>query len=225
MTQIICLANSWKNGGRCIAGIDPKTSQWIRPVSDLDDGRILSYTRLINQEEPRLLDILEIPLSDTGPDFGFQSENRSIISGKWQRVGQVKPEDIFRYCESEKDILHNKGKAVPLSVLKQLPLHRRRTLQLVPIKEFEIKQEEDDEGNIKWRASLVAANGAELEDASITDPVFVEQLNNAGIPDDVGSFSANSVRFATVSLGMPWQIPNSTSEPFCYKLIAGIIEI
>ena len=34
MTQIICLANSIRPGGRCIAGKDPNTGEWIRPVKD-----------------------------------------------------------------------------------------------------------------------------------------------------------------------------------------------
>ncbi len=37
------------------------TRQWILPVSDLDDGRVPSHMRLIDEQEPALLDILEIP--------------------------------------------------------------------------------------------------------------------------------------------------------------------
>ncbi|MBD0345112.1 MAG: hypothetical protein ICV63_09890, partial [Coleofasciculus sp. Co-bin14] len=47
MTQIICLANSWKHGDRCIAGINSLKGQWIRPVSHLPDGRITKEMRLI----------------------------------------------------------------------------------------------------------------------------------------------------------------------------------
>ena len=32
MAQLICLASSWRPGGRCIAGIDPQTGAWVRPV-------------------------------------------------------------------------------------------------------------------------------------------------------------------------------------------------
>lgn len=47
MTQIICLANSWKRGDRCIAGINLLKAQWIRPVSSLPDGRVPKEMRLI----------------------------------------------------------------------------------------------------------------------------------------------------------------------------------
>jgi hypothetical protein len=33
MVKIICLANSWKHGERCIAGINPDTKKWIRPYN------------------------------------------------------------------------------------------------------------------------------------------------------------------------------------------------
>jgi hypothetical protein len=64
MTQLICLANSWKHGDRCIAGINPTTGQWIRPISALENGQIPPHIRLIQQREPALLDILEVPLTE-----------------------------------------------------------------------------------------------------------------------------------------------------------------
>lgn len=216
MTQIICLANSWKNKERCIAGINPDTSKWIRPVSKLDDGRVPSSSRLIDGQEPILLDILEIPLSDTGPNFDFESENLLILPGEWRRVGRVRPEDILRYCEHEQYILHNKGKAVTLSFIQGLPMHRRRTLQLVRTREFVLQSEKDDKGNLKWRGSLVATNGAELVNARITDPIFVKKLNNKYLP--------GNDCLVTVSLGMPQQQRNA-EEKFCSKLIAGVIEL
>ncbi len=88
MTQIICLANSWKRKERCIAGIDVIADKWIRPVSNLADGRIPKEARLIGRTEPALLDVLEIPTAKTGPDFGFASENLSLLPGTWRRVGQ-----------------------------------------------------------------------------------------------------------------------------------------
>jgi hypothetical protein len=66
MVKIICLANSKKNGDRCIAGIDICTEKWIRPVSKLQDGKIPVNRSLVNGKEPQLLDILDIPLVVAG---------------------------------------------------------------------------------------------------------------------------------------------------------------
>ncbi len=85
MVQVICLANSLKLNERCIAGINPTTGKWIRPISSSypNDGRISKHIRLVNGKEPALLDVLEIPLEQTGSDFGFESENLTIATGTW----------------------------------------------------------------------------------------------------------------------------------------------
>ena len=59
--NVICLANSYKHYDRCIAGIESTSGQWIRPVSDLDDGRIPKNDRFIKAEEITLLDRVDIP--------------------------------------------------------------------------------------------------------------------------------------------------------------------
>jgi len=82
MTRIICLANSWKHGDRCIAGINEVNGNWVRPISDLPDGQIPKEIRQINRLEPALLDVIDIPLAKTGQDFGFECENLSILPGK-----------------------------------------------------------------------------------------------------------------------------------------------
>ncbi len=92
MAQIVCLANSKKHGDRCIAGIETSTGKWIRPVSNLDDGRVPINMCLVDGEEPLPLDILEIPLATTGS--GYECENRSILPGRWQRVGRALPTDL-----------------------------------------------------------------------------------------------------------------------------------
>ncbi|MGL4376348.1 MAG: dual OB domain-containing protein, partial [Microcoleaceae cyanobacterium] len=139
MTQIICLANSWKRGERCIAGINPKNAQWIRPVSNLPDGKIPREMRLINAMEPALLDILEIPLASTGPDYGFESENRSVLPGKWQKIGKITSSDIVKYLSNEEYILHNKFRYVTVSYMQSLPPSQRQSLQLVKALIFTVK--------------------------------------------------------------------------------------
>lgn len=114
---IICLANSRKHGDRCIAGINPQTGEWVRPVSHLNDGRVPKPMRLIDGQEPQLLDILEIPLADDGPDFGFEKENRSILPGKWRKLGRVYPQNMLPFCEHNRAMLHNDKKYVSVTYL------------------------------------------------------------------------------------------------------------
>jgi len=59
--QIVCLANSYKHGNRCVAGLDLRTREWVRPVSQLPDGSLEPRQyRLDDHTETRLLDVIEI---------------------------------------------------------------------------------------------------------------------------------------------------------------------
>ncbi len=218
MTQIICLANSFKLKERCIAGINPQTGQWIRPVCDRysKDGRVPRDIRLIEGKEPELLDLLEIPLKNDGPDFGFESENLTIASGKWQILKKVKPTDLIQYCDNYSNILHNWNKYVEVPFLQMLPFHKRRTLQLVYSSKLLLERKDGK----KWKGSLVTnTDQILLKDASITDPQLVERLNNDYIPENPC--------LVTVSLSMPYRPLNwEIDDPRpCWKLIAGVIEL
>jgi len=216
MKKIICLANSWKLDERCIAGIDLNTGKWVRPVCDNqypEDGRIPECIRLIEGREPELLDVLEIPLADTGKDFGFECENLSVLDGDWKCVGRRQPTNLLRYCGNTQ-ILHNSSKYVNPSYLKSLPFEQRRTLQLVRAVSFSAQ----NSGNNKWRGTLKTLNGQYLRDAKITDPVFVEKLN--------AGYQPKNNCLVTVSLSMPYQPrPDWEGEKPCWKLIAGVIEL
>ena len=52
--------------------------------------------RLVDGREPSLGDVLAIPLAETGPDFGFECENRSILPGKWRLVRVASTEELRR---------------------------------------------------------------------------------------------------------------------------------
>lgn len=212
MTQLICLANSWKHGDRCIAGINSLKGQWIRPVSDLPDGRIPKEMRLIGGTEPALLEVLEIPLAKTGPDFGFECENLSVLSGTWRRVGKVPPGFLNKYCSNEEYILHNDERYVTVSDLQSLPISQRRTLQLVKAVELSVRTV----GQAKWEGSLVTATGQRLT-AMITDPVFIRRL-------ELG-YRPQNPYLITVSLSMPWRPTDWEGDDPCWKLIAAVVEL
>lgn len=218
MTQIICLANSWKYEERCIAGINPQTGRWIRPISTQysNDGRVPQEIRLIDGQEPKILDFLDIPLDNTGNDFGFESENLNIIPGKWQRLKSVPATDLIKYCSETPHILHNSWKYVTVPYLQNLPLEQRYTLQLVYALQIIVNHEIRSTGT-KWRGSLITKQGQQLTDASITDPELVKKLDEGYCP--------NNPCLVTVSLSMPHRPPNWEGDDPCWKLIAGVIEL
>src|SRR3989304_8323760 len=91
--KIVCLANSRKLSGRCIAGkevLDTEYGEWIRPISRRETAEISEEEmRFENGETPEPLDIIEIPMKEYKPN-GFQVENHVIDDQYyWQKCGNL----------------------------------------------------------------------------------------------------------------------------------------
>ncbi len=216
---IMCLANSRKHGERCIAGIEVETGRWVRPVSGLDDGRVPRARQVIGGKDVKLLDLVRIPVAESGPDFGFESENWSLLPGSWSLAGSATPEDIRQYCSKAGQILHSDDSHISLPALCSLPKEERRTLELVETTGFSVEDKGlSAGGGHKWEGSILTTGGAKLT-AKITDPVFVEKLESGHRPADRC--------LVTVSLGMPYRPEHWPEDqaPACWKLIAGVIEL
>jgi ATP-dependent DNA helicase RecQ len=218
IVRIICLANSRKRGAHCVAGIDTETGQWIRPVFGLEDGRLPREMRLVDGREPELMEILRIPVADTGPDYGYESENRSLLPGPWVSEGKISYEELLRYCSSEHHVLHTPERRLTVKFMQSLPPAERRTLQLVETIRFSAFHTGlSEHGGHKWHGSLVISTGARLT-ARITDPVFVEKLESGYRP--------GNHCLLTISLSMPFRPDDWTEESTpCWKLIAAVIEM
>lgn len=63
-TTIVCLANSRKHNGRCIAGIeivDRQPEDWVRPVSSRAGAEVSEYERQYEDgSDPRVLDMIAV---------------------------------------------------------------------------------------------------------------------------------------------------------------------
>src|SRR5687768_13524839 len=86
--EIICLANSRKHGGRCVAGLHTNGGGWLRAVGRVPDGTLFppDYT-LTDGSEPRLLDVIRIGLEKPQPSL-HQPENWTIDGSRWQLVAR-----------------------------------------------------------------------------------------------------------------------------------------
>lgn len=207
--KIICLANSYKHQGRCIAGIDMASGQWVRPISNLDDGRIPIENQYIKAEHISILDIIDIPI-DVNRKSGYEIENYCYTNRPWQTIGQAKVVDLLNHREQEL-IYSYYGRAIPYNYLNaQSPL---RTLQLIEVKSLSCYKNSRD----RWRARILDEKYDFADfDLSITDPIALDKLNRGG--------QLSSHNLICMSLGQPWQA-TSADELMCYRLIAGIIEV
>ena len=101
--RIVCLANSRKLHGRCIAGREwrgGRAGPWIRPVSARDSQEVSEYERQYEDgSDPRVLDIVDVPLLEPRP-HGYQSENW-LLDPKhyWEKAGRLAPRDLTALAE------------------------------------------------------------------------------------------------------------------------------
>jgi hypothetical protein len=91
--RLVCLANSRKLQGRCIAGrewLAEGPGAWIRPVSDRENQEVSEPERVYEDgSDPRLLDIIDVPLIERRDDRP-QTENWLLDPKKsWKRVGRL----------------------------------------------------------------------------------------------------------------------------------------
>ena len=116
-TQFVCLANSYKEGGRCVAGIVLKNGKpvirngkpkWIRPVCETIHGEI--PTHLVSHI--KLLDIVEIEVTVSKPD-SYQSENVLFDTNSIKIAGKFPTNNVGSLCDNSQTALFgNKGRGV-----------------------------------------------------------------------------------------------------------------
>lgn len=96
---IVCLANSRKYQGRCVAGLDwsaQKPGVWIRPVTWLPRDVLLNERFCGNAcgRDPHLLDLIDIEFLVPEP-HAHQTENARIDPGKrWTYRGHIRPNQL-----------------------------------------------------------------------------------------------------------------------------------
>lgn len=101
--KIVCLATSRKPSGRCVAGkeaLDDGYGGWIRPVSVRPSAEIsLEERRYENGREPRILDVVEIPMLTPVPRV-HQTENHMIDqSFYWTKRDALTWDDVAEFVD------------------------------------------------------------------------------------------------------------------------------
>lgn len=103
--RIVCLANSRKLNGRCVAGIEitrgNKRVGWIRPVSAREHEEVSEYERQYQDgSDPRVLDVIDVPLIAPKPKV-YQQENWLLDhNAYWQRVQRLTWDDLPPLADS-----------------------------------------------------------------------------------------------------------------------------
>lgn len=105
---IICLANSRKFSGRCIAGKRTHDGSWLRPVTARPGHEITETIRhYADGSTVQLLDIIELACIEDRP-CGHQTENVLIHAGyRWRKVNSASWNTILDLVDPAADLWVN----------------------------------------------------------------------------------------------------------------------
>ena len=218
--RIVCLANSRKLYGRCVAGrewVDGRAGLWIRPVSEREGGEVSEYERQYEDGgDPRVLDVMDVPMLEPRPD-GYQAENWLLDSTRyWAKAGRLSWFDLPALADPVGPLwidgigtYHGRNDKVPLESAGSLD----SSLRLIRVDRVRLQVFSPGEafGNPKRRVQGRFRHAGTEYALWVTDPHY-ERTYLAKLD---GAYPLGEC-WLTISLGEPYQ-------GACYKLIAAII--
>lgn len=217
--RIVCLGNSYKNGGRCVAGVEVVENNgtytlatrngnpvWIRPVMDNPEQGIPTSIA----GDFKLLDILEMDLSSSIID-GSHTEDVCFCSIK--KIGNVPmTEQVMNlFCDRiHKTLFGNRGKSLNKEEF------RRGSYSVMLIKpENPIFVTTIDTFSCKKKCRVHFEYEGVQYDLPITDPVYLDIMQRSA----KAKFARQTGEvYIVISLGVEYQMQH-------YKLAAGIFDL
>ena len=105
--RIVCLANSKKMSGRCVAGREVAATgprPWVRPSEEVSENE----RQYEDGSDPKLLDVINVPLLQHHP-HACQTENWLLDPDQyWERIRRADWSELLNYVENP-DVLWRNG--------------------------------------------------------------------------------------------------------------------
>ncbi|HZL26343.1 MAG TPA: hypothetical protein VFC39_07425 [Acidobacteriaceae bacterium] len=221
---IVCLANSYKHGGRCVAGICVETGEWLRLRGKADDGALSprEYALAKDAGELRLLDVFSADLHYPMPS-DCHPEDWAVTAMPWQLVERPCPaqrwEKIAAATATTAHILGGYGDRVSADELHAKPIKSSLALVSPDNLWWWIR---DERGKRKNRALFHRHNVT--YDFAVTDPRWVDQMNLLPLGIYAHSMLAPQATrtWLTVSLSEGY-IPRANGPAWHFRIVAGVI--
>ena len=226
MRRIVCLANSRKPDGRCVAGklyAQGNFGAWLRPISARDGEELSEQERHISKGvEPALLDIMEFMVTKHKPS-AHQPENFLINPQyKFKHAGTVNIEELIKVVDKPTNLwimgyqskTFGKNDLVPPNRISEVS----NSLFLINPHTFTIQVVQGTYSlQVRGQFSYLGAD----YNLRITDPVVEERF----IPKGAGAYKIDDV-LLTISLAEKlFTVASNPSSSGYYKLIAGVIDV
>ena len=218
--RLVCLANSRKLSGRCIAGREwngTEAGGWIRTVSARDGGAVSEYERQYEDgSDPRVLDIVDVPVLEARP-MGYQTENWLLDPEfYWQKAGRLSPCQVSALVDPPAPLwldghhtFNGHNDKIPVALADSVTASLR--LLLAEGVRIDVVTPGEAFGNKKRRVQGRFQHAGQEYALWVTDPDF----ERAYLAKPNGTYSISEC-YLTISLGEPY-------GGACYKLIAAII--
>lgn len=223
--DIVCLANSRKRHGRCVAGLRLDGKGWLRPVGSNPDGVLHPHHYMLPDDtEPQWGDVLRVHCSRSKPQ-PHHPEDWAVMSLPWERVSGAaennRQEWLRSYLSAGPHLLDGADDRISAAHLQNHPASH--SLALVAPESLKWHITANKAGERRTRV-IFDLDGAEYN-LSLTDPVWEQRLMRlkTGVhPRHAAQIEADAEVWLTISLGEPFAKSDGDTE-FCYKLVAGVL--
>jgi hypothetical protein len=218
--EIVCLANSRKHSGRCIAGkitTGENKGMWIRPVGTSASREITERDRGYDDgTSAQHLDLIDITFTAPQPP-SFQRENHIIDDNiYWDKNGEVTLGDLAGLIDTPTSLWengHSSYSGLNDRVPENLLVNPRQTLFLIKPSNVSIKVSAEGAafGDAKRSVRATFTYNHQSYSLKVTDPAIEQHYKGLGD----GVHNPTDISYFTVSLGETW-------EGYAYKLIAAV---
>jgi hypothetical protein len=220
--RMVCLANSRKLGGSCVAGMEVAQGRrvgWIRPVTARESQELLQHDCLCDDGScARPLDVVDVRLLRAQPS-AYQQENWLLAPhARWRKVGRARWDDLLGLVDPAERLWidghstkSGRNDRIPTEIAERLT----SSLRLVHVTKLKLRvfQPGLDFGNPSKRLQAGFSHAGDYYWLRVTDPRYEETYLARGN----GEYHVGE-SCLTISIGEPH------TDGFCYKLVAAIIE-
>lgn len=214
--ELLCLANSRKYGGRCVAGIDLDSGEWIRPISDRKHGELRADQYVTDRaHDPTPLDIIRITVREHVPD-PHQPENWLLADDDWKRLhdepNDTAVEELTAAITAGPELFGDTRGSIGYEQLEQSPVEESLTLVRPDSATF-YREEFDSPARLQFEIS------GEPYDLAVTDPEWRTEVPKKHTSVKRYLEDHEDV-LLTISLGEEYE-----QTGCCHKLVAAIIPV